>query len=276
MAAAPDLQTAVVNAAVRRQDHDALRRLYVEDVDMNGIDCVSGLSPLATAARHGLLAELDLLYATGADVGLVCDRATGLTAAFALITSGDCPDAARLPCLRLMDGWGGFDVDALCDGESGLEHVARRTPMGVAPPHDLALLRALILRGATVDDVFVGRGTRAVLLEWTTRQLAAHDAATTVLLAARSGVAGDGTPCVFRELPFGPGAGSAMATIAAFVGLRSTTHRHRLRAARSVWLSALDDERHSAETHLGTRGDHRVGVWKESARAARGANRVRW
>ena len=245
------LQASVINAAVRRRDHDELRRLYVDDYNMNSVDPVGGLSPLATAAKYGLLDELELLYSMGADVGMVCDATTELTAVFVLITSADCPPTMRIPCLRLMCTWGGCDVDAPCGGESGLEHVARRTPVGVAPPADLALLQELVLQGAAMEGVFFSRATRAAMLEWTSDQLAGHDAAMTALLAAHSGTDAHGDPCALQALPAGASRGrGALATIAALVGLRSDTHLRLIRHARWVWLDALDAERHHAETHM--------------------------
>ena len=243
-------EVGVVNAAVRRRDHDELLRLHVDDYDVNSVDPASGLSPLATAAKYGMFSELEILYSMGADVSLVCDPTTELTAVFVLITSTECPPAMRLPCLRLMCSWSGCDVDAACSGESGLEHITRRTPVGIAPAEDLEVIQELVLLGAAVEGVFISRATRGVMLAWASEQLANHEAAMTMLLAANSGVDEAGAPCVLRRLPADVSMGNgALATVAALAGLRSSMRLQSLRQACWVWLDALDQENYRTETH---------------------------
>ena len=155
--------------AVRRQDHEAI---HLIDASYPGTvnEIVDGESAMLVATKLGLWETLNLLYSLGGDPGLAVDE-DGTTPLFALIS--ECPPRLRPPCLKLMLGWGGVEIDAMCDLQTPLEYLGSLGSKRIRiHSGDLASMKQLILSGAHVGQGTVANvDTRDRLIAWAEGEL---------------------------------------------------------------------------------------------------------
>ena len=159
-------------SAVRRRDHDAIHSIddsFHEQVN----EVVDGESPMSAAAKMGSWDTLELLYSLGGDPGQPVDE-DGTTPLFLLVSQ--CPPRLRAPCLQLMVGWGGVEIDAMCDLQTPLEYLGS---LGSARfrihSGDLASMKTLVLGGAHVGQGTVTNSdTRDRLIAWAEGEIDAN------------------------------------------------------------------------------------------------------
>jgi len=156
-------------SAVRRRDHDAIHLTdasYHEQVN----EVVDGESPMSVAAKLGSWDTLELLYSLGGDPGQPVDE-DGKTPLFVLIS--ECPPRLRAPCLKLMLGWSGVEIDAMCDLQTPLEYLGSLGSKRIRiHSGDLASMKQLILSGAHVGQGTVTNvDTRDRLIAWAEGEL---------------------------------------------------------------------------------------------------------